>query len=155
MVHGSRPPSTYECALGAYAATERLKDISPRLLTVARAPSLLPADSDEARRAVILAAEDRKRLAIYREDFPLIKQLTHRFSKELIAMGVSMNEDQRTLNLIEGRLATLARSRIVKPGEALTQFSDVPTTHWAAQATANLRREGILTGYPDNTFKSR
>ncbi|HRF59337.1 MAG TPA: S-layer homology domain-containing protein [Fimbriimonadaceae bacterium] len=32
----------------------------------------------------------------------------------------------------------------VQPGP----FKDVPKDHWAASAVENLRREGILVGYP-------
>jgi hypothetical protein len=36
------------------------------------------------------------------------------------------------------------------PGPPLT---DVPDTHWAADAVVSLRTWGILTGYPDGTFR--
>lgn len=32
-------------------------------------------------------------------------------------------------------------------------FSDVPSTHWAYQAVMNMVRVGIISGYPDGTFK--
>jgi hypothetical protein len=33
------------------------------------------------------------------------------------------------------------------------QFSDVPESHWAYEAITWLSRQGILTGYPDGTFR--
>lgn len=32
-------------------------------------------------------------------------------------------------------------------------FSDVPSNHWAAKATSELRGAGLLHGYPDGLFR--
>jgi hypothetical protein len=32
-------------------------------------------------------------------------------------------------------------------------FSDVPASHWAAPAVAQLTAEGVMKGYPDSTFR--
>lgn len=42
----------------------------------------------------------------------------------------------------------------IKPlmGSGLANFRDVPVDHRAAGAVANLRKVGILTGYPDGSF---
>lgn len=34
-------------------------------------------------------------------------------------------------------------------------FPDVADTHWAYEAVARLKKEGIITGYPDGTFKGK
>jgi len=34
-------------------------------------------------------------------------------------------------------------------------FKDVPTDHWAYQATENLRQKGIVIGYPDGYFRGK
>ena len=34
-------------------------------------------------------------------------------------------------------------------------FPDVADTHWAFEAVARLKKEGIITGYPDGTFKGQ
>lgn len=39
------------------------------------------------------------------------------------------------------------------PALAQDNFPDVPENHWAYEAVENLKREGILVGYPDGTFK--
>ena len=36
---------------------------------------------------------------------------------------------------------------------AANPFSDVPAGHWAYSAVAQLAAEGVVTGYPDGTFK--
>ena len=53
-------------------------------------------------------------------------------------------------------IATI-RSRAAKHGyqidERFRRFSDVPNGHWADDAIHNLRRAGIVTGFPDNTYR--
>lgn len=39
------------------------------------------------------------------------------------------------------------------PSKAQEGFSDVPPNHWAYDAIMDLVRKGILSGYPDGTFK--
>jgi len=34
-------------------------------------------------------------------------------------------------------------------------FPDVKDTHWAFEAVNRLKKEGIITGYPDGTFKGK
>jgi len=38
-------------------------------------------------------------------------------------------------------------------GPGLAQFSDVPAGHWAKEAVETLAAKGILTGFPDGTFR--
>ena len=44
-------------------------------------------------------------------------------------------------------------SAFALPALAQDNFPDVPENHWAYEAIENLKREGILVGYPDGTFK--
>ena len=46
-----------------------------------------------------------------------------------------------------------AVTMIAVPAMAQDNFPDVPENHWAYEAIENLKREGILVGYPDGTFK--
>ena len=39
------------------------------------------------------------------------------------------------------------------PVFAQDNFPDVPDNHWAYQALENMKREGILVGYPDGMFR--
>jgi hypothetical protein len=58
--------------------------------------------------------------------------------------------------IIIARLGSPADEKSVKKrimaffGESIDR--DVPVDHWAAGAVANLRKVGILTGYPDGSF---
>lgn len=42
---------------------------------------------------------------------------------------------------------------IAAPALAQDNFPDVPENHWAYEALENMKREGILVGYPDGTYK--
>jgi hypothetical protein len=37
---------------------------------------------------------------------------------------------------------------VALPAQEETMFPDVPKDHWAYEAVANLKRQGILVGYP-------
>lgn len=42
---------------------------------------------------------------------------------------------------------------LVAPAMAQDNFPDVPDNHWAYQALENMKKEGILVGYPDGLFR--
>lgn len=42
---------------------------------------------------------------------------------------------------------------VVAPAFAQDNFPDVPDNHWAYEALENLKREGILVGYPDGLYR--
>jgi hypothetical protein len=48
--------------------------------------------------------------------------------------------------------AAIVAITLASQGGAIQQFPDVPRGHWAYSDVLNLRREGILHGYPDGTF---
>lgn len=55
------------------------------------------------------------------------------------------------------RTITIALSAVLALGLAMPvlaqdNFPDVPENHWAYQAIATLKKDGILVGYPDNMF---
>jgi hypothetical protein len=49
--------------------------------------------------------------------------------------------------------ALVAAMSIVVPALAQDNFPDTPENHWAYEAIENLKREGILVGYPAGTYK--
>jgi hypothetical protein len=107
-------------------------------------------------RSVALGREDgsgmvRSRLTLmrYADRLPL---LVGEFDKELRELGVDIPEVQASLRRTT---AGLKRLRNPEPGEALTRFPDIPNRHWADKAIHNLRREGVLWGYPDGTFNGK
>ena len=70
--------------------------------------------------------------AVTEEDGKLLQWLVEEFKQELTALGYD-----------------------VKPFLGMTAFPDVPKTHWAFNAVAELKWKGVLVGYPnpiENTF---
>jgi hypothetical protein len=57
---------------------------------------------------------------------------------------------KRTLKLALG--AVMAAGLIV-PAFAQDNFPDTPDNHWAFEALARLKKEGLLVGYPDGLFR--
>ena len=49
--------------------------------------------------------------------------------------------------------AAAALVAVAAPAFAANPFSDVPMNHWAYDAVAQLSARGVLSGYPDGTFK--
>lgn len=60
-------------------------------------------------------------------------------------------EEVRT-RLDRGR-SGLKRLGIGRVNSIFDRFSDVPQGHWADDAFHNLRKAGILVGFPDNTIR--
>ncbi len=57
-------------------------------------------------------------------------------------------------NRIRALAASLALTTAFGVGLALqAKFSDIPANHWASGAVSRMVTEGIVTGYPDGTFK--
>jgi hypothetical protein len=50
-------------------------------------------------------------------------------------------------------LVAVLGSVIIAPAMAQDNFPDVPENHWAFEALARLKRDGILVGYPDGLFR--
>jgi hypothetical protein len=53
---------------------------------------------------------------------------------------------------VESIKQNLAKRGIIVE-DPYAHFADVPENHWASDAIHNLRKLGILRGYPDNTFR--
>jgi hypothetical protein len=68
------------------------------------------------------------------------------FSPELHELGITGDVIHTPLIRFRAIMSTLTTPR---PGSALVQFSDVPKGHWAASAVLDLRRAGLLQGFPD------
>jgi hypothetical protein len=56
----------------------------------------------------------------------------------------------RTLKYALGAVLTTA---VVLPAFAQDQFPDVPDNHWAYQALQQMKKDGLLVGYPDGLFR--
>lgn len=130
----------------------------------------------------LLSKSDFSQLEPYRVGIKLETDITNHLRLVSVFLGVVEGAPRgnergvwlRNLSLAEALLAecwggigkipadmkeTIAtmRFRAAKHGyqidERFRRFSDVPAGHWADQAIHNLRRAGIVTGFPDNTFR--
>jgi hypothetical protein len=52
-------------------------------------------------------------------------------------------------------ISVVLGAAMVTPAFAQSNFPDVADTHWAFEAVNRLKKEGILTGYPDGTFSGK
>ncbi len=50
-------------------------------------------------------------------------------------------------------LSAVFIAALVTPALAQDNFPDVPANHWAFEALARLKKDGILVGYPDGLFR--
>lgn len=76
-----------------------------------------------------------------------------RASVEFAAELNAMHRRPGEIVVIVDRLrSAAANARMPAPGSALKQFSDVPSNHWAARDVLELRRLGLVDGYPDDRF---
>ena len=115
---------------------------------LARRPAFEPAKSV----AQIRFAKDNEDLKFAGQiaaSEPTFVALMSGFKAEVIAQ----NEDPaELLQEVRNALARIKLCRAAVPGSALVQFSDVPPTHWAGTQILELRRAGIIVGYPGEKF---
>jgi hypothetical protein len=87
--------------------------------------------------------------AKWRDRCWIFKWLREQVTVELEDMGVDLADYDACVEAIKQGLAK--HGIIVE--DPYARFSDVPEGHWADEAIHNLRKLGILRGYPDNTFR--
>lgn len=56
-------------------------------------------------------------------------------------------------NTLKYALGAVLTAALVAPAMAQDNFPDVPENHWAYEALAKMKREGLLVGYPDGLFR--
>jgi len=143
--------SRYELAVATNAAFVRAHDMVSGLAQMRESISQRPADAPGAIKDL---ADWDSEVKFYKKGFVRqqkeILDLIATFSPQLSKLGVDPAEMTGRLKRDSTDFLTMRRP---KPGEALEQFPDVPTGHWAAGATQNLRSLGILHGYPDGQFR--
>jgi hypothetical protein len=84
----------------------------------------------------------------WRDYFWLFDWFSVEFSDELGQATDLDDYKARVLKLKQG----FAKAGI-QINDRYANFADVPENHWADDAIHNLRKLGILRGYPDNTFR--
>src|ERR1700722_15831569 len=50
-------------------------------------------------------------------------------------------------------LSLVLSAALVMPAVAQDNFPDVPANHWAYEALARMKRDGLLVGYPDGLYR--
>jgi len=139
--------SRYEFAVCSYACFSNLKSVTSHLVKWTRAPGLVAAGpaADKSYR------DTRDQLQILKNDIatcePLLDKLFKEFTPELKTLGVDTASLPKDLAAV---CSEVRGCQVSAPGSALGQFRDVPTGHWAAQAVLDLRRLGIVQGYPND-----
>jgi hypothetical protein len=148
LIHGARPASRYEIAVATHVAYTNLLAKKNELLEKGRKPGFEPVGS-------VSKSDFAEASAIqpFTSDAPkaaeMITALVVQFKPELTELGVDTTEMKHDLNFA---LSQVKSYRILRPGTALSQFSDVQADHWAARQILELRKLGILQGYPSGRF---
>lgn len=114
-----------------------------------RAPAFTPLAQSKGRSLERSLATDLDYVPVIRRDLPQLRRLVNYFSPELRQAGRDPVQMDRALFRIDARLSRL---RVARTGEALERFPDVPPTHWASRALGDLRKNGLIQGYPSGRF---
>ena len=85
------------------------------------------------------------------ENFWRLEFLVRTFYPEMMSFGVKDQFLWDGLALLKKRFTDLG---IVLRDPFNERFTDVPEGHWADEAIHNLRRNGIVYGYPDGRFRA-
>ena len=84
------------------------------------------------------------------QNFWRLEFLMRDLRRELTAMGVHYDEMQAVLVRAKKAYTNLG----IELRDPYTErFPDVPEGHWADAAIHNLRRAGVLYGYPDGNYR--
>ncbi|ERT64630.1 S-layer homology domain-containing protein [Peptoniphilus sp. BV3AC2] len=76
-----------------------------------------------------------------------------KLSKKDIIKGYPEGTFKPNKSITRAEFAVIASKYIKNPKAADETFSDVPMNHWAKDAIAKVKAEGLISGYPDGTFK--
>ena len=148
---GVRPLARYNVAVMVFQCYENLQMLALGADIEMKKPGLLPIgrDSSAEANAYSAAVQAQKEYLSYTPDCSDCVDLIAEFAPEIKDLGKDPVELKRQVLNYSFRFSHLQAS---KPGSALVQFTDVPSDHWAAQAVLDLRKLGILQGYPSGKF---
>ncbi len=68
-------------------------------------------------------------------------------------VGEERTEEEYGVRKFGFLIAVLALVSVSAPAFAANPFMDVPSGHWAYDAIGQLAASGVLSGYPDGTYK--
>ena len=146
---GARAASTYDVAVGAYSVMSTLKDKANELERDCKAPSLMHS-GPTVRATVDKANLELKKRNGYIYGGQVVIPIIDFTTSELKQLDGDPRDMKTSVNIA---IAKLSRAQVTKPGSALVQFRDVPSSHWAASAVLDLRSKGLLLGYPDDKYQ--
>lgn len=90
-------------------------------------------------------------LKFYGENFWRLEYLLKELKQELIGIGIDFDECHAEMLKMKKVFQELG---VELRDPTMERFTDVSEGHWADAAIHNLRRAGILYGYPDGEFRS-
>ena len=76
-----------------------------------------------------------------------------KLSKKDIIKGYPDGTFKPNKSITRAEFAVIASKYIKDPKATDETFSDVPMNHWAKDAIVKVKAEGLISGYPDGTFK--
>ncbi len=130
----------YEYAVATHASFCYLQNSLVALREDLTSPKFRPSTPNQFSKAV---NEDIAIMSTWKPLVSDIERLAVEFAPELLELKVpaGLAQEVRKLNATLSKVLSSA-----KP------FTDVPSNHWAADATNTLKRAGILVGYPSGKF---
>jgi hypothetical protein len=108
----------------------------------------IPGDDGETWLGVAGTVDSRKPL--WADLYPNVEFLLMEFKRELVSLGVDWKP---LIKDIENVKLGFARKGIALKPARFGPSRDVPPTNWAANAVGELRKLGVLNGYPDGRFR--
>jgi len=145
-IMGDRPAPKARLAAKAIEAVDGLPAVLKKRLAEAKEPSKCK-DSPQVWVASIRDAATgwlsgfKKLIELLRPDIKKLGREPNKLLKQLEA-------DQK----IADKIVKVYEANMINAGGA-PLFRDVPPSHWAWEAVQELRDAGILSGYPDGSFK--
>lgn len=152
--HPGTAKTRYEAAVDFHATMTHLENMLDGTQALCRRLAHEPAGTESESKDLVSKTQLLRTLNgnLYQRSVGYFPRIESEFAPEFKALGV--NPHAFTAAAARYR-TTIAELEKTQAGSALVQFPDVPAGHWAAKAVLELRRAGILVGYPDGTFNGK
>jgi hypothetical protein len=126
--------------------TQTLVDSLQRTVNVISVPA---ADSQSKKWAQDFAASFPKKKLLYQTHMKRVIKLWHYFKPEIMVLTTRLKVDPKVIgNRLVRDQKQLDKVHLSGAVALYEGFSDVPEGHWAAAAVNDLKKAGILAGYP-------
>jgi len=140
----------YNVAMGAYGVVTLLQEFAQTLDSECASIGHMPAGS-AATTLVDKANHDLKVRNSYVYGGQVVVSIIDFAAPQLKELGADAKLLKQQVHIA---VAKLERIRVPNPGSDLVQFADVSPSHWGASAILDMRRLGLIAGYPIGTFQS-